>query len=298
MVGTADQPTTMVVQARITPRTQTNRLIAKALLYLLLSMGGVVVALPFLWMVSSSLKTPSEIFLFPPRLLPSAFRYKNYYDALTAVPFARYFRNSALVSLLVVVGTITSSSFVAYGFAYLRGWGRNGLFAIVLATMMLPNQVTLIPQFLLFTKLHWVNTYAPLTVPYFFGGAFNIFLFRQFFLGIPRDYLDASRVDGATHFGTYLRIIMPMSRPVTATVAVLALFWSWNEFLLPLVYLNSERLYTVPLGLAAFQQAYASQTPWHWLMAASVVAVLPLIVLFFFAQRIFIQGVVVTGLKG
>jgi len=298
MAGTANRSPTALAQLRRATRTLKNRLIERALLYLLLSVGGLVVALPFLWMVSSSLKSATEIFLFPPRLLPEAFRYTNYHDALTAVPFLRYFRNSVLVSSLVVVGTVVSSSFVAYGFAYLHGWGRNALFAVVLATMMLPNQVTLVPQFLLFSKLNWVNTFAPLTVPYFFGGAFNIFLFRQFFLGIPRDYLDASRVDGATHFGTYLRIVMPMSRPVTATVAVLALFWSWNEFLLPLVYLNSERLYTVPLGLAAFQQAYASQTPWHWLMAASVVAVLPLIVLFFFAQRIFIQGVVVTGLKG
>lgn len=298
MAGTMTRPPTAVAPPQVATKTPASRLIEKALLYLLLGTGGFIVALPFLWMLSSSLKSQMEIFLFPPRLFPDAFRYNNYHDALTAVPFLRYFRNSVLVSSLVVVGTVVSSSFVAYGFAYLRGWGRNPLFAIVLATMMLPNQVTLVPQFLLFSELNWVNTFAPLTVPFFFGGPFNIFLFRQFFLGIPRDYLDASRVDGATHFGTYLRIVMPMSRPVTATVAVLALFWSWNEFLLPLVYLNSEQLYTVPLGLAAFQQAYASQTPWHWLMAASVVAVLPLIVLFFFAQRIFIQGVVVTGLKG
>jgi ABC-type glycerol-3-phosphate transport system permease component len=258
----------------------------QALLYLVLIVGGLAFALPFLWMVSSSLKEQTEIFLFPPRPLPKEFRWENYSEALTAVPFGRYFLNSVFVSTMVVIGTVISSSLAGYGFARIQGWGREVLFAIVLATMMLPNQVTMIPTFLIFRQLDWINTFYPLTVPHFFGSAFNIFLYRQFFRGISSEISDASKIDGCTHLGTYLWIIMPISRAATATVAILALFWSWNEFLLPLIYLNAQRLYTIPLGLAMFQQFYDVQTPWHWLMAASVVAVAPMILVFFFTQRL------------
>lgn len=274
-----------------------QKLLRTALIYAILLAGSVVFTIPFLWMISSSLKTQVEVFVFPPRPLPKVFHWENYPDALTAVPFGRYFLNSIFVSGMVVVGTVLSSSMVGYGFARVRGWGRNVLFAIVLATMMLPNQVTMIPTFLIFRKLNWINTFAPLTVPFFFGSAFNIFLYRQFFMGISSEISDASKIDGCNHFSTYWRIIMPMSQAATATIAILAFFWSWNEFLLPLIYLNADRLYTVPLGLAMFQQFYDVQTPWHWLMAASVVAVLPLIIIFFLAQRIFVQGIVITGVK-
>lgn len=274
-----------------------QKVLRTALIYAILLAGGVVFTIPFLWMISSSLKTQVEVFVFPPRPLPKVFHWENYPDALTAVPFGRYFLNSIFVSGMVVVGTVLSSSMVGYGFARVRGWGRNALFAIVLATMMLPNQVTMIPTFLIFRKLNWINTFAPLTVPFFFGSAFNIFLYRQFFMGISSEISDASKIDGCNHFSTYWRIIMPMSQAATATIAILAFFWSWNEFLLPLIYLNADRLYTVPLGLAMFQQFYDVQTPWHWLMAASVVAVLPLIIIFFLAQRIFVQGIVITGVK-
>lgn len=269
----------------------------RIVLYCVLIAGGIAFALPFLWMVSSSLKGQTEVFLFPPRPLPKVVRWGNYYDALTAVPFGRYFLNSLLVSSMVVIGTVLSSSLAGYGFARIRGWGREALFAIVLATMMLPNQVTMIPTFLIFRSLDWINTFYPLTVPFFFGSAFNIFLYRQFFRGISSETSDAAKIDGCNHLGLYWWIIMPMSQAVTATVAILALFWSWNEFLLPLIYLNSQKLYTVPLGLAMFQQFYDVQTPWHWLMAASVVAVAPLIVVFFFTQRLLLQGIVITGVK-
>ncbi|MEZ4736185.1 MAG: carbohydrate ABC transporter permease [Caldilineaceae bacterium] len=269
----------------------------QVLLYGVLLTGGIAFALPFLWMVSSSLKGQTEVFLFPPRPMPKVVRWENYPDALTAVPFGRYFLNSLLVSSMVVIGTVLSSSLVGYGFARIKGWGREALFAIVLATMMLPNQVTMIPTFLIFRSLDWINTLYPLTVPFFFGSAFNIFLYRQFFRGISSETSDAAKIDGCNHLGIYWWIIMPMSRAVTATVAILALFWSWNEFLLPLIYLNSQKLYTVPLGLAMFQQFYDVQTPWHWLMAASVVAVAPLIIVFFFTQRLLLQGIVITGVK-
>lgn len=288
-IGSVEQP-------RWTPA-HTRRAAKKGFLYFVLILGGLAFALPFLWMISSSLKTQTEVFLFPPRPFPKVVHWENYPEALTAVPFARYFLNSTFVSTLVVVGTVLSSSFVGYGFARINGWGREALFAIVLATMMLPSQVTMIPLFLIFRELGWINTFAPLTVPFFFGSAFNIFLFRQFFRGISTEISDASRIDGCNHLGTYWWIIMPMSKAAMATVGILALFWSWNEFLLPLIYLNSQKLYTVPLGLAMFQQYYGVQTPWHWMMAASVVAVLPLIIIFFFTQRILMQGIVITGVK-
>lgn len=278
-------------------RISARRLSGVLMVYLILVAGGVAFALPFLWMLSSSLKAQVEIFLFPPRPLPEVIRWENYRDALTAAPFGRYFLNSAVVSSLVVIGAVLSSSLVGYGFARIRGWGRNGLFAIVLATLMLPNQVTMIPTFLIFRELNWINTFLPLTVPFFFGQPFNIFLYRQFFMGVASEITDAAKIDGCNHFDIYLRIVMPMSKAATATVAILAFFWSWNEFLLPLIYLNSQKLYTVPLGLAMFRQFYSVQTPWHWLMAASVVAVLPLIVIFFFSQRYLMEGIVIGGVK-
>jgi ABC-type glycerol-3-phosphate transport system permease component len=278
-------------------RVSTRRLAGAALIYLVLIIGGIIFALPFLWMISSSLKTQIEVFLFPPRPLPDVIRWENYRDALTAAPFGRYFLNSTIVSALVVTGAVISSSLIGYGFARIRGWGRDGLFAIVLATLMLPSQVTMIPTFLIFRELNWINTFLPLTVPFFFGQPFNIFLYRQFFMGIASEITDAAKIDGCNHFDIYLRIVMPMSKAATATVAILGFFWSWNEFLLPLIYLNSQKLYTVPLGLAMFREFYSVQTPWHWLMAASVVAVLPLILIFFFSQRYLMEGIVVGGIK-
>jgi ABC-type glycerol-3-phosphate transport system permease component len=274
-----------------------RRVLGQAVIYLLLIAGSAVFMVPFLWMLSSSLKMRTEVFLFPPRPLPKVFQWHNYYDALTAAPFGQYFLNSIYVAATVVLGTTISSSMVGYGFARIRGWGSGVLFAIVLSTMMLPDQVTMIPVYIMFSRLGWVNTYLPLTVPHFFGSAFNIFLFRQFFRGISPELSDAAKIDGCGHGGLYSRIIMPIARPAVATVALMAFMWSWNGFLGPLIYLHSQRLYTVPLGLAMFSTYYSAQTPWHWLMAASIVALLPLLVLFFLAQKIFVQGIVVTGIK-
>lgn len=285
------------VRESVWARISTRKLLSTTWIYLLLIAGGLLFALPFLWMISSSLKTQVEVFLFPPRPLPKVVQWENYPDALTAAPFGRYFLNSVIVSGLVVIGAVLSSSFIGYGFARIRGWGRDALFAIVLATLMLPSQVTMIPTFLIFRELNWINTFLPLTVPFFFGQPFNIFLYRQFFMGVASEITDAAKIDGCNHFNIYLRIVMPMSKAATATVAILGFFWSWNEFLLPLIYLNSQRLYTVPLGLAMFREFYSVQTPWHWLMAASVVAVLPLILIFFFAQRYLMEGIIIGGIK-
>lgn len=274
-----------------------RRIITCCITYLVLATGCVVFLTPFLWMLTSSLKENTEIFLFPPRPFPKVFQWRNYQDALTAAPFGRYFLNSTFLSATIVFATTASSAMVGYGFARIRGWGSNALFAVVLGTMMLPGQVTMIPLYVMYSRMHWVNTYLPLTVPHFFGGAFNIFLFRQFFRGISPEIADAAKIDGCNHWRLFWRIIMPISTAAVATVAIMAFIWSWNELLGPLIYLNSQELYTVPLGLTMFNTYYAAQTPWHWLMATSVVAVLPQLALFFAAQRTFIQGIVVTGIK-
>ncbi len=281
----------------VTRRFRWRPVLSRTAVYALLTAGSALFILPSLWMLSSSLKTQVEVFLWPPRAFPRVFQWHNYADALTAAPFGRYFLNSIFVSAMVVLGTTISSSMVGYGFARVRGWGSGILFGIVLATIMLPAQVTMIPLYIIYSRLHWINTFLPLTVPLFFGSPFNIFLFRQFFRGISPEVCDAGKIDGCNHWALYSRIIMPMSTPAVATVAIMAFMWSWNDFLAPLIYLNSQCLFTVPLGLAMFNAFYPTNTPWHWLMAASVAAVAPLLVLFFVAQRSFIQGIVVTGIK-
>lgn len=265
--------------------------------YATLLILGVLVTLPFIWMVSTSLKKPDDIFLFPPEWIPDPIIWSNYPRALGAIPFLTFFTNTAIVTLLSLVGTLGSASVVAYSFARLRWPGRDILFMVVLATMMLPSQVTLIPQFIIFRELGWINTLAPLIVPWFFGGgAFNIFLLRQFFITIPNELDDAALIDGCSFIGIFWRIILPMSKPVLAAVAIFAFQYHWNEFLLPLIYIHSRERYTIALGLRLFQEEY--WVDWSGLMAASAIVMLPVLLVFYFAQRYFIQGIVFTGVKG
>ena len=265
--------------------------------YLILLLLGVLVTLPFIWMVSTSLKKPEDIFLFPPEWIPDPIIWSNYPRALSAIPFLTFFYNTAIVTVLSLAGTLISASLVAYAFARLRWPGRDFLFFVVLTTMMLPSQVTLIPQFIIFRELGWIDTLAPLIVPWFFGGgAFNIFLLRQFFITIPNELDDAALIDGCSFIGTYFRIILPMSKPVLAAVAIFSFQFHWNEFLLPLIYIHSRERYTIALGLRLFQEEY--WVDWSGLMAASAIVMLPVLLVFYFAQRYFIQGIVFTGVKG
>ena len=252
--------------------------------------------IPFLWMISSSLKPNYQIFEVPPRWIPDPPQWDNYREALTTLPFDRYMVNTAIITVLTIVGHVLSCTLIAYAFARLRAPGRDVLFLVVLATMMLPYPVTMVPLYVLFKQLGWINTFLPLTVPAFFGSAFYIFLLRQFFLTIPPDFEDAAIIDGANTLQILWRVILPLSMPAVATVAIFTFQAAWNDFLAPLIYLQKPDLYTVTLGLQFFRSTYT--TNWAYLMAASLVTSLPVIVVFFLAQRYFIEGITLSGVKG
>ncbi len=262
-----------------------------------ITIGLVVVLFPIVWMLSTSLKTELETFKFPPSLMPVDPQWQNYVDALTINPFGRYFLNTFYFAGMVVVAEVISNSFIAFGFARLRAPGRNTLFILVLATLMIPGEVTLIPQYILFSKLGWLNSFKPLIVPAWFGSAYLIFLLRQFYMSIPKEYDEAAIIEGANYFGIWWRIILPLSKPALGVVAIMSFIWHWNFFQGPLIYLNDNRLFTVSLGLSMFRTPFGG-TPWHWYMAASLVVLIPPIVVFFLAQRYFIQGIVISGVKG
>ncbi|MCO5212604.1 MAG: carbohydrate ABC transporter permease [Caldilinea sp.] len=252
--------------------------------------------IPFLWMLSSSLKPNYQIFEVPPRWIPNPPRWENYVEALTILPFPLYIRNTAIITLLTIAGHLLSCTVIAYAFARLRAPGRDFLFVVMLATMMLPYPVTMVPLYVLFNRLGWINTFLPLVVPAYLGIPFYIFLMRQFFLTIPRDFEDAARIDGANTLQIIGRIMLPMAMPALATVTIFTFQATWNDFLAPLIYLQRPELYTVTLGLQFFRSTYT--TNWAYLMAATLVTTLPVIVVFFAAQRYFIEGITLTGVKG
>jgi multiple sugar transport system permease protein len=272
-----------------------RRRLSNSVIHLLLLAGVSVMFVPLLWTISTSLKAPAEVFIFPPRWIPEVIRWSNYAEAVTAIPFFRYLYNTSLITGLAIVGKVCSITLVAFAFARLRWWGRDFLFLVMLATMMLPPHVTLIPQFVLFKELGWINTYLPLVVPDFFGGPYLTFLVRQFFMTLPRDLDDAARIDGCSSLGVFLRVILPQAKPAIIIVIIFVFNGTWNEFLLPLIYLQSQEKFTLALGLRMFQGE--ASTSWHLLMAASLLTMLPVLVLFFFTQRYFMQGIVFTGVK-
>ena len=261
--------------------------------------ASVVFLFPLLWMVSTSLKPPAEIFAVPPTLIPSEFRWSNYAAAFQEVSFARHYLNTISIVTIAVTGNAVTAAMCAYGFARLAAPGRDRVFAVFLATMMLPPQATMIPVFLFFQKLGWIDTYYPLLVPAFLsGGAFNVFLLRQSFLTIPKDLEEAGLIDGCSRLGILWRIIVPLSRPALVTVCIFAFMWHWNDFITPLVYLHDQEKFTLALSLNLFKGMYVARTPWGPLMAASTMVVAPVIVLFSVLQRHFVQGITLTGLKG
>jgi multiple sugar transport system permease protein len=269
----------------------------RILLIVALCVMAFLMIMPFVWLVSSSFKPQINIFQYPPQWIPNPIRAQNYTEALTYKPFHLYLKNSLVIGLLNIIAVVFSSSFVAYGFARIKFPGRDFCFGIVIATILLPNIVLLVPQFVIFSRIGWVDTILPLTVPLFFGGgAFNVFLLRQFFRTIPEELADAARIDGCSEFGIYWRIMMPLAKPALITVAIFTFLNSWNDLLGPLIYLRSPDNYTVAIGLAGFRGVL--QTRWDLQMAASTAMVIPVVLLFFFAQRYFIKGIVMTGLKG
>jgi multiple sugar transport system permease protein len=256
---------------------------------------GLLFFVPWLWLLTTSFKVQEHIFDWPPQWIPKPWTFSNYRSAVTTIPFFRYTANTLIICGLVVVGRLISCSLVAYAFARVHWWGRDALFLVVLSTMMLPFQVTMVPLYVVFTRLHWINTFLPLTVPAFFGDAFFIFLLRQFFLTIPFDLSDAARLDGAGEFRIYRQIILPLAKPALATLAIFSFLWTYIDFLGPLIYLTDERTWTLSIGLTQFLGTYRQD--WGGLMAASALFTIPVILLFFFTQRYFIQGIVTTGLK-
>ena len=260
--------------------------------------GAFFMLLPILWMISASLKKEADVFLIPIRWIPAPVLWSNYPEALTFQPFWLYFRNSVFVTSLAVVGAVFTASLVGFAFARLRAPGKNVLFVILLSTLMLPQEVTLVPIYLLFRNLGWLDTYRPLIVPSWFGGsAFYIFLLRQFFMTLPTELDDAAKIDGANYFTLYWRILMPLAKPALASVAIFAFFANWNNFQSALIYLNTMEKYTIPIGLRLYLSSFG-KTNWNYLMAATIVSIIPPILLFFTSQRYFVEGAVLTGVKG
>ncbi len=264
------------------------------IVFSMLVLVAVFFILPILWLVTTSLKPESQVFTL--NLIPDNFQWDNYTKIFDRIPFLSYLRNSTLISLVNIIGVVFSSSIVAYAFSFLEWPGRDKMFYVILGTMLLPLQVTMIPVFVIFKELGWLNTFKPLMIPAFFGGgAFNIFLMRQFFLSIPKSLIDAARIDGCSEFRIYATIVMPLTKPAIATVAILTFLFVWNDFLGPLIYLSDQVKGTLALGLAQF--AGQQQPEWALLMAASILMMLPVVILFFLFQKYFIRGFMLSGIK-
>jgi multiple sugar transport system permease protein len=284
---------------------QARARIRKIVAYVLLCVGFLWFSFPLVWMVLGSFKPFADLSIYPPRLLPTEWRPRNYALAWTTVPFSLFFRNSFILAAINITGVILSCSLAAYGFSRLQFWGRDFAFGVLLATMMLPGWVTLIPQFMIFRDLGWINTWLPLTVPSFLGSSSAIFLMRQFFLTLPRELDEAAKLDGCGELGIYARILLPLCKPVIATVAIFTFIGNWDSFLIPLIYLHKQELFTVAIGLAFLRNAVIGEAgsidpiPVQALMmAAGVFASFPPIVIFFVGQRYFVRGIALTGRTG
>lgn len=276
-----------------------RQVISHALTQLILILSSFIMLIPFFWLVSTSLKVRGTEFIFPPVWIPRPVVWSNYYTAIfeSSLPFARFLLNTSVITGANMLAVLLSASLAGFGFARMRFPGREKLFLLVLSTLMLPEVVTMIPSYLLFRSLGWIDTFLPLIVPTIFGGgAFNVFLFRQFFRGIPYELDEAARIDGAGVVQTYLKVIMPLSRPVVTSVMIFTFLGNWNSFMAPLIYLNSVEKMTLAVGLRAFQGLRG--TEWNLMMAAATVMMVPVFVVFFAAQRYFIQGIVTTGFGG
>jgi multiple sugar transport system permease protein len=277
------------------------RYVWRAIVYLLTFVLAIACMLPFFWALTSAFKPVQELYIFPPRWFPKDWQPQNFVRIWQLVPFAAWTLNSLKIAALNVVAQVLSASAVAYGFSRYRFKGRDFLFIVLLSTMMIPVYVTIIPRFLLYNEFKWIDTHWPLVVPAFFGGgAFNIFLLRQFFMTIPRDFDEAAYVDGASSWTIFWRVILPLSKPALSTVAIFGFLASWQSFLAPLIYLNTTEKFTLPIGITWFRVVpmERGEPKDHLLMAASVTVTIPAIILFFSAQRYFISGIVMSGLKG
>jgi multiple sugar transport system permease protein len=267
-----------------------------AVVYAMLIAGSLMFLLPLVFALTSSFKTNGQIMEIPPRWIPDPFHWQNYPEALTYIPFAKYTLNTLIIAVGAITGNLLSCTIIAYGFARLKAPGKNFFFILMLSTMMLVEPVRIIPIYIIFSKLGWVDSFLPMIIPAFFGSPFYIFLLRQFFMGIPRELEDAALIDGANRLQILWRIIIPNAKPALAAVAIFNFQGVWNDFLYPLVFLHNQNNYTIALGLSFFRSTYSVQ--WGYLMAASVVALLPMVIIFFLAQKTFIEGISFSGIKG
>jgi len=273
------------------------KLLGRALVvYAVLTILGLITALPFIWMLVSSLKEPGTLFLYPPQWIPRPARWLNYVELLQRMPFLTFFFNSTKIAILVVIGQLWACSLAAYAFARFQFPGRDTLFGITLSCLMVPHQVTLIPQFVIFYKLGLMDRHLVLWGPAFTGGAFGIFLLRQFFMTLPGELEDAALIDGASRFGIYWRIFIPLSKPALTTLAIFTFMGSWNNLLGPVLYLSTRSKLTLTIGLAMLYHAWGA-TPWHLVMAGAVISVVPILIVYIMGQKYFVQGIVMTGLK-
>jgi ABC-type glycerol-3-phosphate transport system permease component len=263
--------------------------------HIILISGAITMVIPFVWMLSTSFKAPGDTFVYPPEWIPDPLVLENYPNMWAALPFSRFFLNSMKIASLATIGQLISCSLGAFAFSVLKFRGRDLLFLALLATLMVPYQVTLIPTFILFSKLGWVGTHLPLWVPAFWGGAFGTFLLRQFYLTIPMDLAESARIDGANIFQIFRHIYLPLSKPAMATLAIFTFMWSWNDLLNPLIYVSELDQLTLTIGMSLFQNQYGGK--WTLMMAAAVVSILPILIIFFMAQKYFIRGIALTGVK-
>jgi multiple sugar transport system permease protein len=279
------------------PSRMPRKIGASALKHIVLIAVGAMFALPLAWMVLTSFKSASQTLTFPVVWWPHPFLWNNYPHVLSSLPFGRFFLNTFVYCAVTIVGVCISSSLVAYGFSRLRWRGRNGLFYVMLMTLLLPFVCTLIPLFILYKHVGWIGTYLPLEVPTFFGSSvFSTFLLRQFFMTIPQSLSDAARMDGANEFYIFSRIVLPLAKPAMATVILFQFIYCWNDFIGPLIYISNDSSYPLSLGLDLILGDYS--TNWSWVMAAASAATVPIVILFFLTQRTFIQGIALTGTKG
>ncbi|QGR00043.1 carbohydrate ABC transporter permease [Paenibacillus psychroresistens] len=271
--------------------------LTKFVIYFILIVGSFMCLFPLYWIVRSSLMEMAQIFVTPPIWFPKPFAFSNYVDALTAIPFFKFFVNTMIIVVSVVAGSVLAASICAYSFARMNWTGRKLFFILILSSMMMPHAVTMIPTFIGWSKIGATNSFIPLALPIWFGGgAFNIFLLRQFFMSIPKELDEAAFVDGASYFRIYSTIILPLSKSALIVVGLFAFLGSWNDFMGPLIYLNDESKFTLSLGLQLFKGMYSAQ--WHLMMAATAVVLAPTLIVFFIGQKYIIEGISMTGIKG
>lgn len=279
-------------------RRETRRVLHAILVYALVIPGALIFMIPLIWMLSTALKEPKQVFIFPPQWIPDPIMWENFARGWSDfLPFNRFLLNSMIITSNNIIGNLVSCCLAAFAFARLRARGRGFFFVLVLGTMLLPAEVTIIPQYVLFTKLGWNNTWLPLMVPSWFGWAFFIFLLRQFFMGIPRELDEAARLDGASSWRILWSIILPLSKPALATVVIFAFIGNWNNFLFPLIYIRSTDMQVLAVGLNMFRGAYGN-TNYNYMMAVALLVLMPVLLVFFFGQRLFVRGIALTGIKG